>query len=494
MVGTAIDPAPVRDLADYTRPLRRRWWWVAIGVAVGLVFGGAAAGVKHHTYTSTASVLVTPTGVQQDTNNVTGRTQSEINLDTEAQIVKSDAVAARVQKALHASASLATIEGRASVAVPANTTVLRISYTAGSPRHAAEGAEAFATSYLAVRALAATRFLSNQEAAVRRQIAAVAAEARQRNAQQPPTSTRERALRALQYRALATESTALATQLSTLSTTVVTPGRVIAGATTTSGRSTLVFLLGGAMLGLLLGVGGAFTRDRTDVFLREPEELEDAGIRVIGSVDTPRNAMRTYTRAGNAILGTSPGRRGVVLVAGPTWEPRDDDVALKVAKAIREIAGSVAVVSIEDGSAEMTQVGARGGLKRAQRSAELAELSAALAAATRGGIRWNVERLKEDVDFIVVNAADPLAEAVLPACDAALLVVSMNATRVPHIVEAAREIEGSGVRLLGAVVVASSERHTARERWPWISEWRRTGEARARGATLAAPDRTSSRA
>jgi Chain length determinant protein len=490
MVGTAIDPAPVRDLADYTRPLRRRWWWVAIGVALGLVLGAVAAAVKHHTYTSTASVLVTPTGVQQDINNATGRTQSEINLDTEAQIVKSDAVAARVRKALHASASLATIEGRVSVAVPANTTVLRISYTAGSARHAADGAEAFATSYLAVRALAAIRLLKSQEDAVRQQIAVVATEARQRNAQTPAATSRERALRALQYKALETESTALATQLSTLSTTVVTPGRMIAGATTTSGRSALIFLLGGAMLGLLLSVGGALMRDRTDVFLRDPSELEDAGIRVVGSVDTPSNAMRTYTRAGNAILGTSPGRQGVVLVAAPTWEPREDDVALKLAKALRELAGSVALVSIEDGSTEMREVGARGGLKRAQRSAELAEL----AAATRGGIRSNLERMKEDVDFIVVNAADPLAEAVLPACDTALLVVSMHETRVTDILEAARAMESSGVRVIGAVVVASRERRTASERWPWLPEWRRNGDAPVRGTPLAAPDRTSSRA
>jgi capsular polysaccharide biosynthesis protein len=494
MVGTAVDPAPVRDLADYTRPLRRRWWWVAIGAAVGLVFGGVAAEVAHRTYTSTASVLVTPTGVQQNSNNATGRTQDEINLDTEAQILKSDAVAARVRKAVHASASLATIERRASVTVPANTTVLRISYTAGSPRRAAAGAEAFATSYLAVRSLAATRLLRSQEDAVRRQIASVAAEAKQPSAKTPAATARERSLRALRYKALATESAALATQLSTLSTTVVTPGSVIAGATTSSGRSSLVFLLGGAMIGLLFGVGGAVVRDRTDTFLREPSELEDAGISVVGAVDTPRNARRTFTRAGNAILGTSPGRHAAVLVTGPTWEPRDDDVALKVAKAMREIAGSVALVSIEDGSAEMREVGPRGGLARGHRSAESAEVSAALAAATRGGMRSNLQRLKEEVDFVVVNAADPVAEAVLPVCDSALLVVSMNATRLPDVINAALEIESSGVRVLGAVVIASSERRTAFAGWPWFSEWRRSGDPRARGATLPAPDRTSSQA
>lgn len=463
-MAAAADSAPVRELADYVRPLRRRWWWVAIGLALGMVLGLAAAAVVHHDYTSTASVVVTPTGAQQGAqqgvNNANGRTQDVVNLDTEAQIVKSDAVAARVRRALHAHAPLATIERRASVTVPANTTVLRISYTAGSPRHAAAGAQAFATSYLAVRAATATRLLRAQKAAVRKQIASVADELTLRKGQTSGAATaRERSRAALRYKALAAESAALARQLSTLSTIVVTPGRVIAGATTPSGGPGrwLLFLLSGAMIGLLLGAGGAVARDRTDTRLREPRDLEDAGIRVVGVVDKPSNAVRTYTRAGNAILGTSPGRGGVVLFAGPTWEPRDDDVALGVATAIRDVGGSVALVSIEDGSAEITQLGARGEVTRSDRAAEFAELSATLAAATRGGdLRQSVERLREDADFVVVDAADPAAEAVLPACDNALLVVSMNATRVPDVVDAARELELSAVRVLGAVVTSGA--------------------------------------
>jgi capsular polysaccharide biosynthesis protein len=462
-----------------------------IGVAVGLVLGLAAAAVRHHTYTSTASVVVTPTGVQQDINNAAGRTQDVINLDTEAQIVKSDPVAARVRRALHSSVSLQAIEKRVLVTVPANTTVLQISYTAGSSRHAAEGAQAFATAYLAVRAAAATSLLSNQEAAVKKEIAAVAAEAKQR-ANLPAATARERSLRALQYRALATESTALATQLSTLSTTVVTPGNVIAGATAPASRSSMIYLLGGLMIGLLLGVGGAITRDRTDTRLHEPYELENAGIRVVGTLDTPRNAMRTFTRAGNAILDTSPGRRGVVLVAGPTMEPRDDDVALHVAKAIREIAGSVALVSVEDGGAQMTEVGARDASTQA--AAKTAELAAALAAATRGGIRWHLERLKEEVDFVVVNAADPLAEAVLPACDTAILVVAVNAARVPDAVDATRELESSGVNVLGAVVLPSTERRAPFAGWPWVRESPQEGDAGTRSSGVPAADRTSSQA
>jgi capsular polysaccharide biosynthesis protein len=496
IVGTAADPAPVRELADYTGPLRRRWRWVALGTALGLLLGLAAAGLVHHDYTSTASVVVTPTTVQQQgNNNANGRTQDVINLDTEAQIVKSDAVAARVRRVLHASASLATIEHRVSVTVPPNTTVLRISYSAGSPRGAAAGAQAYATSYLAFRAFSARHLLQSQEAAVRNQIASVADQLTLRNAQTPGAAAGQHSLNAVRYRALVSESTALAKQLSTLATTVVTPGSVIAGATTPSGGSGrwLLFLLSGALIGLLLGAGAAVVYDRTDTRLRDPRDLEDAGLDVVGAVDTPSSAIRTYTRAGNAILGTPPGRGGVVLVVGPVWETRDDDVGLNVATAIHDLAGSVALVRIEDGTAETTLLGAPGEVPREDSAVESPKLSASFGAATRRDLRQIVERLKEDADFVVVDAADPLAEAVLPACDTALFVVSMNETRVSDVVDAAREMEQEGVRVLGAVVVPGRGR-AAFGRWPLDSISRRLGDASRGSDALPAPERTSSRA
>jgi capsular polysaccharide biosynthesis protein len=503
--------APARELGDYVRPLRRRWWWVAIGVVLGVVVGLAAAEVTHRSYTSTSSVEVSPTGVEQAANNASGRTQDVINLDTEAQIVKSDLVAARVQRALHASASLAEIERRVSVTVPANTTVLRISYTAGSPGHAAAGTQAYATAYLAVRAATATRVLQNRKDAVRKQIASITDELTKQKSQPPAATPSERSLRALRYKVLASQSAALARQLSSLSTTVVTPGYVIGRATapsTPAGRKFL-FLLSAAMIGLLLGVCGAFVRDRKDTRLYEPRELEDAGIRVVGALDTPSDAMRTYTRAGNAVLRASPERGGVVLVAWPTWESREDEVAVNIASAIRDVAGKVALVSVGSGSAEVTQFQAHGSARVAldrvdseivslrpsdpAQGARSTQLSTTLAVATRGDVRRVVERLKEEVDFVVVEAADPLAEAVLPVCDTALLVVSMNDTRITDVLDAVREIERSGVHVLGAVV-AAAERRPAFGLKPWVLELRREGAAPAETEGLPSPQRTSSRA
>jgi capsular polysaccharide biosynthesis protein len=434
-------------------------------VGLGLALAVAAAAIKHHNYTSTAAVAVTPTSPQQDANNANGRTQEVINLDTEAQIVKSDAVAARVRRALHASAPLATIERRASVVVPPNTTVLRISYTAGSPRHAAAGADAFANAYLAVRASLANSVLQSQEAAVRNQMTSVENELKAQ-ASQTGGTTAQGSLRALRYKALAAESAALAKQLSALSTTVISPGTVISGASAPVGsrsRTALLFVLSGLMIGLLLGAFGAVARDRTDPTLREPRQLEDAGVDVVGLVDNSGNSARTYRRAASAIVGSAAS--GGVLVAGPGWASHSNEAGLKLAAAIRDLGHRVALVRVANGTAEMTRLSASTDGAEADGAPDSPEISAALAAATRSTLRQGVERLKQDADFVVVDAADPLAEAVLPACKTALLVASINATRIDDVVDAVREMEELGVRVVGAIVldtpVAADARRTA---------------------------------
>src|SRR5918992_543127 len=79
------------DVSDYLGMLRRHWWVVLLLVLTGV--GGAVlvTHVQPKVYESATSVLVQPAG--QDTNVVGGRTKGDINLDTEAQLVRSTAVA-----------------------------------------------------------------------------------------------------------------------------------------------------------------------------------------------------------------------------------------------------------------------------------------------------------------------------------------------------------------------------------------------------------------
>src|SRR3954447_8602779 len=86
------------DLSHYLGMFRRHWWIVLITTGVGL---GGSAGVTRAmptVYESSTSVLVQ--AVDQDANAQGGRTKGAINLDTEAQLVGSGAVAMKAQQLL----------------------------------------------------------------------------------------------------------------------------------------------------------------------------------------------------------------------------------------------------------------------------------------------------------------------------------------------------------------------------------------------------------
>jgi len=97
------DPGPT-SLSDYGTALARRWWLVLLGLLIG---GAAAAGylnVVHKSYTSTAAVQVTDTGVSDSaTPNGSRNATANVDMDTEATIVTSNTVASLAAKGLSTS-------------------------------------------------------------------------------------------------------------------------------------------------------------------------------------------------------------------------------------------------------------------------------------------------------------------------------------------------------------------------------------------------------
>ena len=118
------------QLGDYLRLAKRRWWAIALGLLVGLSAGYAFTATRSQEYTATASVLVQP--VATDTEVVNGRTTGAVNLDTEAQLVRSSKTAQAARDLLRTESDLTTLIERVSVTVPPNTAVLAITYTAPS--------------------------------------------------------------------------------------------------------------------------------------------------------------------------------------------------------------------------------------------------------------------------------------------------------------------------------------------------------------------------
>src|SRR5829696_6390876 len=142
----------------------------------GLALAAVYLLVVPKTYIATASVIVNPIGGTGD-NAVDGaRTNSLINLDTEAQLVTSQAVSAEAKVRLQTPEIVGQLVQHVSVAVPPNTNVLRISFTGSTPDEARDGASAYARGYLTNRLNRADNILQQQARALNQQINKYSAE------------------------------------------------------------------------------------------------------------------------------------------------------------------------------------------------------------------------------------------------------------------------------------------------------------------------------
>ncbi len=240
-------------LGEYSGALRRRWWVVVLGALVGLGLAAAFLLVAPRTYISTASVLVNPIGGELDNAVEGARTNSLVNLDTEAQLVTSQAVSSRAKVILQTREIVGQLVQNVSVEVPPNTNVLRISFTGGTAEEASSGAAAYAAAYLANRRDSADQLLEQQERALRQQIAGLEAQLPGATADELPQL--EASLETVNSR------------LAFLVGNQVNPGKVISDSLVprrpASPNAALV-LTSGLALGLLLGLVGLIVLERRD--------------------------------------------------------------------------------------------------------------------------------------------------------------------------------------------------------------------------------------
>ncbi|MCG5216870.1 Wzz/FepE/Etk N-terminal domain-containing protein [Streptosporangium soli] len=294
------------DLAEYTSLLRRRWLIFVFCLAIGFTAGAAVLRLTPPAYTATAQVLVSPTGVQDQTNQVTGRQRESLNLDTEAQIAQSAVVATKAAATLHSSMPV-TVD----VTVPPNSAVLSVSATAATPKAAAAHARAYAQAYLQHRTEAA-------EHALNAQLKALSAKLKQVNsglgaiAAELPALTKgsaERTIALQRQNVLSRQVYSLTVKYDALKTIAVTPGSLISDAVpprSPSSPSLPLHLGSGLMLGLLAGAAAAFARDRLDTRLRTSADVErltrlpviaELGVDSTGALVEP-GARRRGARAG----------------------------------------------------------------------------------------------------------------------------------------------------------------------------------------------------
>jgi capsular polysaccharide biosynthesis protein len=482
----------------------RRWHLIVAAAAVGLVLGLALTALQKPTYRATASVLVTPTGVQNSADLANGRTNTEINLDTEAQLMRSTEVADRVRRMLRSSASANDLVKKVEVTVPPNTEVLSISFVADSPNMAQAGAHAFAVGYLEQRASTAQAKLDDQVKKVQAVSSGLGATLRgiADKLTKLPNASPDRAYAAAQRNLLTTQLSALNQLLGRLTTTVVTPGRLLTDAqlpTAPRSPSRWVNVASGLAAGLLVGVLLAWARGRRDHRMFQPAQVQRTlGLPVVATVPAVRTdevesgrtpAGQAYRRLANILPGVLEDSPGVILVAAATPGVAGPVVATNLAAALARAGATTTLLQVGRSSrfcallAGADEAGAdvlslpslstEEGMLRPrfvrQRVPGLPTLAVVSSIPDRdddppmmnGSTRGILEQLRLRDDYLVVTAPSTAtgadAQAWAARSDAVILVVELRTTR-EQALDALAQFDDMRAPVLGTVVVPRSRR------------------------------------
>ena len=274
-------------LGEYAGAFRRRWWVIALGAVLGLGLASVYLLIAPKTYLSTATVIVEPMGGSLDNSVDGGRTNSGVNLDTEAQLVKSQAVSAEAKVRLQTTEIVGQLVQHVAVDVPPNTNVLRITFAASTPEDARDGAAAYADAYLTNRRETAADLRQDISRGLDQEAARLTTDLKTASPDEAET--------------IRTSLQTLATARASLENASTTPGKVISEALLPrrpSAPNSALILTSGLAFGLLLGLAGLYLLERRD-----------------GRCYDWRSVER---RLGLAILADIPGKEGS---PAPLFEP-----------------------------------------------------------------------------------------------------------------------------------------------------------------------------
>jgi succinoglycan biosynthesis transport protein ExoP len=287
----------------------RRQRWSVLGVTMLVTLMAAAYSLtRTPTYTSTAEVLVRSTLTSPFDSS-----SPKLNLQTEARVVTSTAVAEIARTFLDSSADPGQLLNRVSVTVPAETEVLQITYSDIDPAGAQRGAEAFAGAYLQFRSQQAADVVTRYTDSLQTQIGnldhQIEAQNRRIGRLVPNSESWLEALRELD--SLQARRISLQEQLATATTVSVDPGQIIQKAELprrpASPRHWFDIAMG-LFLGLALGVVVAIARERYRDVITDADILERTiGAPVLGVV--PR--LRASRRTSGQLIALTEQRSGV---------------------------------------------------------------------------------------------------------------------------------------------------------------------------------------
>lgn len=500
------NPVPPSDLLG---AVRRRLPLVLLGVALGLGLASAYVLVQPPAYSSTASVLVTPTGVGDAASPENGQSgRAAVNLATEAELVRSSTVATLARTRLKSNAPAGDLVDAVHVQVPQNTAVLAISYSAPSAGAAQRGAQAFVGAYLDGRRAAAAAALADQVKRVQLQIGTVRAQLRDVTTKISATDSGspERTFASAESQVLTSQLSRLADTLNTLASTTITPGRIIGDAalpTGPDGPGPRTLLPAGALGGLLLGLALAFLRDRTDPRVHGGADAERrVGVPVLLDLTGTRRrdlalvepsdarVGREFRRLRNTLTVGLPAERHVLLVTSPHQGRACGVVAGNLAATLARGGSTVTLLCADPRSTTAEELLGEAATGPGLTEALAGELSTAetprpvpglagvqlVAAGTAPELLSErlqsasaaavLETLRAGADFVVVEAPPTAssadAQTLARWADAALVVAESRRTPAAALADAAFQFEQVGLAELACVVMPQQRPGTSR--------------------------------
>ncbi len=486
------------ELSDYLTMARRHWWIVLLALTAGLAAGYAYNDQLPREYVSAAQVLVRPAG--QDANVAGGRTRDEINLDTEAQLVRSTAVVSQAASRLGRD-DIEALTARVTVEVPPNTSVLQIKFNATTAAEAQAGARAFAESYLHNREENAKATLTGQIESLKGKLAELTSELTKINAQLATARSGSSAYATLDSQRDMTvgQINQLTGKINGLTTETVSGGVIIRDARLPGKPvkpNTPVNVAAGAVLGLLVGFATAGLRERFDRRVRGRTDVANrCGIPVLGQITdkaVPQDDVfapfsgggRAFNRLRNEVVAAMQPGEQVVVVTGASRGAAAPSVAANLAAAQARPGPNVVLIgahapdSLMDPAplARLMGVSPAPGLsdvlagranlsevtQRAARNPTLRVITAGATGSAAGllqsqALREMVDTLRGNAEYLVIEAPSTStgadAQSLASLADAAILAVEVRRTRRPEVSDAAEQLRRVGTPLLGAVIM-----------------------------------------
>ncbi len=326
MTDQRSDRAPIR----LTEILRSNAILVVVTSLLGLVFGLFAGTKVVESSSATTPILLNP--LDGNPFYPGSRGEQLVNLETEAQVLRSKAVAEMVVETTRSSRTAEELLADVSVTVPVNTQILEVTYTSTSPRNAVAMSQAFADDYLAYRGQRAQRLITDQTEQLNVQIADLQSQlellAQQRSG--VPTNSAEAIVLQSRMDSVAAEISALSTNRSELAGSPLDPGQVVTRAELDPqgplDKKALVGL-GGLLAGFALGMIIAVVRSHGVQPVRSPEDVVECGTSVLGSIGTAERtgltAMDDDVRKICVGVLAVEGRRPFTLLVAPATTTAD---------------------------------------------------------------------------------------------------------------------------------------------------------------------------